>query len=126
MVNYRAVGRRMSRGGRDDGPGAAQALRLDHTEPPIWIKKRGQAGFSYSSWLLTRVEKKRQADFSEARQGGGDTVMDRDLRRRGGLGLMGAPAVLVGSAPDPTGPRWLRQPWARNEAATTLLPPRGP
>src|SRR3989442_1083318 len=85
-------------------------------------KKRGHAGFSYSSWLLTRVEKKRQADFWEARQGGGDTVMDPHLRRREVLALMGATAVVVGYDPEPSVPRWLRQLWSRKTAATTLPP----
>src|SRR2546428_10844012 len=66
------------------------------------IKKMGKAGFSCSSWLLTRVEKERQADFSEARQGDGDTVMGRDLSRRGLIALDGADPVVVGFEPQPT------------------------
>src|SRR2546422_1615619 len=86
------------------------------------IKKMGKAGFSCSSWLLTRVEKERQADFSEARQGDGDTVMGRDLSRRELLALMGAAAVLVGCERGQSGSSWWARLWAP-EAAATALPP---
>ena len=49
-------------------------------------------------------------------------MMDRDLRRREVLALMGATAVLVGSEPEPSVPRWLRRLWARKTAATALPP----